>query len=151
MSTCLKPAPPAQASFNNFTELPEGLGALPRLEMCRVACCKIESLPAGLGAAPALAWLSLGGNPICAQPPPHRHVHLYSHHLTCCLDEDYAWLSPGGDPICSQPPPHRWVEEVAEKADFAPGFGPMRAVRARMWPPLGAVPCACCRRCVQGA
>ncbi len=63
-----------QASFNRLTSLPGSLAALPRLELCRVACCDIGSLPPILADAPALAWLSLGGNPICAPPLPHRSV-----------------------------------------------------------------------------
>ena len=68
----LSSAPLQQASFNALTELPPGLGALSALELCRVACCAIGAAPAGLAAAPALAWLSLGGNPCCAAPPPPR-------------------------------------------------------------------------------
>lgn len=61
-----------QASFNRLTSLPDSLAALPRLELCRVACCDIATLPDSLADAPALVWLSLGGNPVCAPPPPHR-------------------------------------------------------------------------------
>lgn len=72
-----------QASFNRLIALPEGLGSLPRLELVRVACCNVQRLPRALADAPALAWLSLGGNPVCAPPPPPRcafvGVHTYTY------------------------------------------------------------------------
>lgn len=81
---------PCQASFNKLTSLPGSLAALPQLELCRVACCDIGSLPPGLAAAPALAWLSLGGNPICAPPPPHRLVRATVHLRLQCLAAQHS-------------------------------------------------------------
>lgn len=71
-----------QASFNRLTALPEGLGSLPRLELVRAACCNVQRLPRALADAPALAWLSLGGNPVCASPPPPRCAFVGAHAYT---------------------------------------------------------------------
>jgi hypothetical protein len=58
-----------QASHNApLAALPAALGRLPRLELLRLARCGLTNdALAPLAAAPALAWVSLAGNP-CAAP-----------------------------------------------------------------------------------
>ena len=56
-----------------MTSLPPTLGRLPRLEMLRVAANRLDVLPAALADAPALAWVSLAGNPgVAAAAAPPR-------------------------------------------------------------------------------
>jgi len=61
-----------QASFNKFESLSSAISSLPCLEMMRFACCNIASIPENLicheDAFPALAWVSLAGNPCCPLP-----------------------------------------------------------------------------------
>lgn len=60
-----------QASHNApLAALPASLGALPHLELLRVACCGLTEIPAAVAAAPALAWTSFATNPVARGPSP---------------------------------------------------------------------------------
>jgi hypothetical protein len=63
-----------QASRNQLTNLPEGLAALPNLELLRVAVNNLQVLPASLSESPNLAWVSLASNPLCPPEPPPTHA-----------------------------------------------------------------------------
>ena len=61
-----------QASFNRLTSLPKGMGALPKLELLRVAVNNIGALPPEFAGLDRLAWLSLASNPVCPAALPAR-------------------------------------------------------------------------------
>lgn len=51
------------------------MASLPRLELFRVAVNAITEVPPQFAGMDSLAWLSLGGNPVCPPaPPPHGAI-----------------------------------------------------------------------------